>query len=41
MKLSGYRNVTAACVREKREANSFLLYIGHVEHILQLQKEQY
>jgi len=41
MTLSGYRNITAASVWGKREANSFLLYIGHVEHILQLQKEQY
>jgi len=41
MTVSGYRNVTAACVWGKREANSFLLYIGHVGHILQLKKKQY
>jgi len=38
MTVSGYINVTAGSVCLKREANSFLLYIGHVGHILQLQK---
>jgi hypothetical protein len=41
MTISGYRNVTTSSIWGKGGANNFLLYIGHVGNILQLQKEQY
>jgi hypothetical protein len=41
MTVSGYRNVTEASLWGKREANSSLMYIGLVGHILHLQEQQY